>query len=400
MYRASNLLNHINMRYLFLVFTVVFFPIGALAQGDKESLPDAEKTLSVFEQMLSVATPVLIPTVVDIPVSDPAFRVHDAVVYEETTKQFQPYLYRETQTFSRAQAIVSTNSRLSMGTATSLVDGNGDTLAEFPAEEESSSIVELMVTFSRPVSLSGLTLSLDRYVALPQSVAVSVPSADGVSTPRILLAQSSLSGTSVRFPKLTTSSLILRLWYGQPLRIREINFLEEDIPSMSESSVRFLARPGERYTLYAYSDGGYIAPVGESANLSDNTDVKRLFGGKMIANPLYRPADSDGDGVIDRKDNCVGLANGDQHDENRNGRGDVCDDYDRDGVMNSQDNCPAHPNRMQGDTDRDGQGDTCDSEESRITEKYAWMPWVAIGLGIVVVGGLFVSVWKRSRLTS
>jgi hypothetical protein len=123
MYRASNLLNHINMRYLFLVFTVVFFPIGALAQGDKESLPDAEKTLSVFEQMLSVATPVLIPTVADIPVSDPAFRVHDAVVYEETTKQFQPYLYRETQTFSRAQAIVNTNSRLSMGTVTSLVDG-------------------------------------------------------------------------------------------------------------------------------------------------------------------------------------------------------------------------------------------------------------------------------------
>ncbi len=386
------------MRYLFLIFTVVFFPVGALAQGNKELLLDAEKTLSVFEQMLSVTTPVTIPTVVDIPVSDPAFRVHDAVVYEVTTKQFQPFLYRETQTFSRAQAMINTLAQPSMGTVSSLVDENGDTLAEFPAEEDSSSVVELRVTFSRPVSLSGFTLSLDRYVALPQSVAVSVPSADGVSAPRILLAQSSLSGTSVRFPKLTISSLIIKLWYGQPLRIREINFLEEDIPSMSESSVRFLARPGELYTLYAYSDGGYMAPVGESANLKDDRDVKRLSGGTMTANPLYRPADSDGDGVIDRKDNCVRLANSDQRDENHNGRGDGCDDYDRDGVMNSQDNCPAHPNRVQTDTDRDGQGDTCDSEESRVTEKYAWMPWVAIGLGIVVVGGLFVSVWKRSRL--
>ena len=65
--------------------------------------------------------------------------------------------------------------------------------------------------------------------------------------------------------------------------------------------------------------------------------------------------------------------------------------------MNRKDTWPAHPNRMQGDTHRDGQGDTCDSEESRITEKYAWMPWVTIGLGIVIVGGLFVSVFRRAR---
>ncbi len=386
-----------NMRYFLFAIVWLFFPVVVLAQKDQGQLHDSEQTLRAFEWMSSVSTPVSIPTVVDIPVSEQAFRVHDAVVYEETTKQFQPYLYIEKQMLSRTMANVSTDIKPSSGVMSALVDGNGDTSVDFPVEEDRISTLEITIDFSRPMSLSGFALSLDQYVALPQLVAVSVPSTDKVSAPRIVLAQSGLSGTAVRFPEMTTSSLIIKLWYGQPLRIREMNFFEEDIPSSEERSIRFLARPGEKYTLYAYSDRGYIAPVGEVGNLRDDTDIKRSLSGKMVANPLYQPADSDGDGVIDRMDNCVRIANSDQLDENKNGRGDGCDDYDRDGVINSQDDCPSHPNRNQMDTDRDGQGDVCDSEESRMTEKYVWMPWVAIGLGIVVVGGLFVSVFRRAR---
>ncbi len=386
-----------NMRYFLFAIVWLFFPVVVLAQKDQGQLHDSEQTLRAFEWMSSVSTPVSIPTVVDIPVSEQAFRVHDAVVYEETTKQFQPYLYIEKQMLSRTMANVSTDIKPSSGVMSALVDGNGDTSVDFPVEEDRISTLEITIDFSRPMSLSGFALSLDQYVALPQLVAVSVPSTDKVSAPRIVLAQSGLSGTAVRFPEMTTSSLIIKLWYGQPLRIREMNFFEEDIPSSEERSIRFLARPGEKYTLYAYSDRGYIAPVGEVGNLRDDTDIKRFLSGKMVANPLYQPADSDGDGVIDRMDNCVRIANSDQLDENKNGRGDGCDDYDRDGVINSQDDCPSHPNRNQMDTDRDGQGDVCDSEESRMTEKYVWMPWVAIGLGIVVVGGLFVSVFRRAR---
>jgi hypothetical protein len=384
------------MRYLLLLL-IGCFPIGVLAQGNKDAPLDAERTLSAFERMLPVTVSVTIPTVVDIPVSDPVFRVHDAVVYEETTKQFQPYSFIEKRTLSRITAGVSTDSKPSAGTVNALTDGDGDTTVEFSAEEDQESVVDLKVVFSRPMNVSGFSLSLDQYVALPRAVSVSAPGVDGLSDSKVVLARSGLSGTMVRFPALTTSSLSIRLWYGQPLRIREVNFFEENIPSSEERSVRFLARPGERYALYAYSDRGYIAPVGESGNLKDDAGVKRLPGGTMIPNPTYRPADSDGDGIIDRKDNCVRIANSDQRDENGNGQGDVCDDYDRDGIVNSQDNCPAHPNRIQTDTDRDGQGDVCDSEESRITEKYVWMPWVALGLGIVVVGGLFASVLRRSR---
>jgi len=389
------------MRYSFFLLMFLSFPMATWAHGHHKNtetvIPDADQTLSAFAQMLPIKTSVTIPTVVDVPLADPVFRIRDAVVYEETTKLFQPYVYNTKQTFSRAAATIATDAEPTLGAVSALVDGNGSTTVEFPVDGENVSTLELRIDFSRPTAVSGFLFSLDRYVALPQSVSVSVPNADDFGTPRTILAQSSLTGTTVRFPELTTGSLIIKLWYGQPLRIREIDFFEENVPSVNEGSVRFLARPGETYTLYAYSDRGYVAPVGEIGNLKDDADVKRLSGGVLVANPLYRPADSDSDGILDRKDNCVRIENPDQYDENGNGRGDVCDDYDRDGIVNSQDNCPAHPNRIQTDTDRDGKGDTCDGEESRITEKYVWMPWVALGLGIVVVGGLFISVFRRTR---
>jgi hypothetical protein len=80
-----------------------------------------------------------------------------------------------------------------------------------------------------------------------------------------------------------------------------------------------------------------------------------------------------------------------------NGRGDVCDDFDQDGIVNSKDNCPNNPNVNQGDTDSDKIGDVCDDEESRITEKYGWIPWVGMGLAGIVLLGLFISVAKSIK---
>jgi hypothetical protein len=114
-------------------------------------------------------------------------------------------------------------------------------------------------------------------------------------------------------------------------------------------------------------------------------------------NPGYIRADVDGDGVPDILDNCVSVENSDQTDVDGNERGDVCDDFDKDGLVNSKDNCPNEPNRRQIDTDADGLGDVCDDEESRLTEKYKWIPWVGIGFATLVILILF-AITARSMI--
>ncbi len=62
-------------------------------------------------------------------------------------------------------------------------------------------------------------------------------------------------------------------------------------------------------------------------------------------------------------------------------------------------NCESEPNRNQMDTDGDGIGDACDTEESRLTEKYTWLPWVGMGLAGIVILILFGMTAMTMRKT-
>jgi Thrombospondin type 3 repeat/NHL repeat len=67
--------------------------------------------------------------------------------------------------------------------------------------------------------------------------------------------------------------------------------------------------------------------------------------------------DEDRDGVLDADDNCLGLANPDQSNMDRDGLGDACDsDADGDGVPNEVDKCPT--SRRGPDANHDGCSDT------------------------------------------
>ncbi len=73
--------------------------------------------------------------------------------------------------------------------------------------------------------------------------------------------------------------------------------------------------------------------------------------------------DDDNDGVVDQGDNCLMMANLDQADVDRDGMGDECDpDDDNDGVADDQDNCMGAYNPLQGNLDGDPWGDACDPD--------------------------------------
>ena len=72
--------------------------------------------------------------------------------------------------------------------------------------------------------------------------------------------------------------------------------------------------------------------------------------------------DDDGDGLVNAFDNCPRVANADQIDNNRDKKGDACDDFDVDGVKNGLDNCPTVVNSLQKDDDGDGIGNACDTD--------------------------------------
>lgn len=94
---------------------------------------------------------------------------------------------------------------------------------------------------------------------------------------------------------------------------------------------------------------------GPNANNANNGNNSNNSNNSNNINNSDPWADSDGDGFLDRFDNCPLAANPDQADSEGDGVGDPCD------------NCPDAANFVQTDTDGDGVGDACDPDS---TEDY------------------------------
>jgi hypothetical protein len=307
-----------------------------------------------------------------------------ALVIDLTTGEVQSSLSHPIDQFPHSSSTIVT----SMGDGSAMVDGNLNTYDEFNADPHGD--VQYLYTelnYPAPITSDQLIITLDRNVVPPISIDIG---AVVNGTKRLIFEKSPVSEEGIiNFPRTTASQWMVNFSYSQLLRIAEISLTQESNPIMYHT-VRFLAQPGHVYRVYVNADNnsafvGGVASVAGTAPISSVTMV-----GSLQANPNYVATDSDGDGIPDVRDNCSSVPNPDQLDADHNGIGDACEDFDNDGVMNSKDNCPSVHNPNQKDTDGDGIGDACDSTDNRITEQYPWLPWVGIGVAVVVLMVLIV----------
>jgi len=337
--------------------------------------------------------PIKVPTVVEIPFNDFIERF-DFAVFDKTNNSFEPYYFK--QKIIVAEIPVSINTIPSNNNANLIIDKNTNTYVDFFLPENGQGQVKIILTSSKPITSSGLTLLLDNNVALPSSIEIKAVIDD---QERIIVANRKMDSQSIYFPKTTSDKWQITFNYSQPLRISELYLHQDNVIKSNVNAIRFLAQPGHSYRVYFNPDRPVNIKVGESGNLSSATDVLTIQPTASYNNPYYVIADVDNDGVPDIKDNCVFVSNPDQQDLNSNGRGDACDDFDQDGIINAQDNCPNNPNRNQIDSDGDGIGDACDPEESRLTERFPWIPWLGIGFTAIVIVTLFILTLKKPAKT-
>jgi len=122
----------------------------------------------------------------------------------------------------------------------------------------------------------------------------------------------------------------------------------------------------------------------------------------MFQKKINTGIDKDSDGVPNWWDVCPVVADFDQADSDKNGKGDVCDcknytiqngdsdllrnckqllsDPDCDFIPNYQDNCPSKDNVTQIDANQDGVGDVCESFIPLFSKKVDYSPSIAVVL--------------------
>jgi hypothetical protein len=333
--------------------------------------------------------PLTTPTVVELPLSKDIYKPQLTLV-DMTSQTIEPYYLKIYSTQEPVKILVispEVNSN-----PNNMTDGNLNTFTQFPLEEKASGQIQLNLTTDKPITSSSLTLLVDNHVTLPTNISISTLSQGNRST---VISNQPLTGNTIKFPKTTSNTWYISLKVNQPLRINELRLNQDEIAQENTYALRFLAQPNHTYRLYFDPDHRALptrnTPMSQLANAANITPITS---NRPLKNSAYQIADSDNDGVPDPEDNCPLVTNPDQEDINANTIGDLCDDFDLDGILNSLDNCPNLPNQYQEDADSDGLGDICDQQESRLTESNPWIPWLGIGIAIVV---LIVLIFLTSK---
>ncbi len=376
------------MKKIFISFILLLLLIPTvIAAKVVENLP---LDLSNYKNTNDIQVPE-IKLASTIKVSLPVSQDLGVAVIENKTKEPQPTAIIHNN--QKANAVISDSSEIK-GSIDNILDNDHLTKTEFDLDKDDGHAY-IVIDFSQEILSSNLVLYLDKYVALPHNIEVKAYLDGAYFT---VFAKSKIYSNYINFPETKSSKWRIDFWHSQPLRLEEINIIDQSEKDTITYDVVWLARPGETYTLY--SDATTYEPLktGESGNLLK--DLDNIITAQIIntaANPDYKDPDIDKDGIIDYVDNCVMVENSDQKDIDKNGRGDACEDHDKDGIIDSKDNCPNHPNYAQKDEDGDNIGDACDGEESRLTERLTWLPSVAMGFAGLIVLMLIIITVKSDK---
>jgi hypothetical protein len=374
--------------------------LGFFSRGTYANSPYVETTILArfksYKEYHAGAT-LLVPTVVEIPfesdsLENTSFAVRNVTNGYYAQEEFLPYYFSNKRTNKKAPMDIGTlpyNAQSSY-----MLDGNTQTYVAFELSDNTPGEVLIQLTSMAPITSDTLTLSFDNYVTMPTAIEITSLKNSHLGT---VVAKKDFAKATINFPETTSSFWEITLTHTQPLRISEINLVQKNPATIATQSLRFLAHPQNSYIIYFNPDRAVSVPTSEEGNLYNNEDVINVGPLKTMRNLSYKVSDKDFDGIPDMQDNCNSIPNADQQDINRNGIGDVCDDYDKDGILNAEDNCPNSPNVRQRDTDGDGIGDVCDNEESRLTEKHTWLPWLGIGFAAIVLTTLLAIAAKSMR---
>lgn len=278
--------------------------------------------------------------------------------------------------------------------ASALADNNQNTTFDFPLASNGVQKGIITIVYAKPIETDSVVFRTTGDSYMPNAFTLVI---DGK---RVL---NTISGSSVHFPIMTAQKVEIEFEYTQPIRFREVGVgVAYDIEE--NNMIRFVYMPETTYVLYAGTRISRETIPTPPINLFAKKVEVELVPKNEVKNPLYHEADpaktsdSDGDSVIDIADNCPHQKNQDQKDGNSNGIGDICDDYDYDGVATYMDNCSEISNIGQSDVDRDGVGDVCDQVESRLTVRYAWIPWVVFAVVLLGVFGMGYEVVRKLRI--
>lgn len=409
--------------HILFAICVMAIPFGAYAQTRQEyKITDEQK--SVFATVAQIAkSDFSVPKMIDVPLSfDDGVRDTALVIDESgaiipstviTNTQYQPLQYTVTDSFDTAyvQNMVDgaydtyvefpfVEGRVTDSDMTSIIGGDDDEMrmSKQKTELSADNIVHIDLVASRAFTTDTISLQFGAHVTRPTHIRIATVNENGAE--KVILPQKFFNGNTINFPQEHARHYRLTLTYVKPLRISEITFSEKGIPQTVKQFVRFIAAPENAYEVYFNAQEPVRIMEQEKPNFSmQNNNVVMVQPISVLQNPLYKKSDKDGDGVMDRDDNCGNISNDDQKDEDRNAIGDACEDFDHDAIINARDNCPNTPNRGQDDGDQDGIGDMCDEKEDRFIERNPWIPSATLIVVFVIVTLLILRTFKNNDKT-